>query len=147
MSLNDFVVTSPDIGNGERIDDRFAGQEGAETPRLSVEGVPSDAVELAVVCHDPDAPLPAGFTHWTLYGLPAKNGAIDTSAGRPGPHDAGGVGYVGPFPPAGHGEHHYYFWVYGLKTQVAGTPTREQFLREYRDQVVGQARLVGTYSV
>ncbi len=103
VSVNDFVVTSPDLGNGERIDDRFAGQEGAQTPRLSVEGVPSEAVELAVVCHDPDAPLPAGFTHWTLYGLPAKEGAIDASAGRPGPNDDDGMGYVGPFPPAGHG--------------------------------------------
>lgn len=147
MSVNDFVLTSPDIGNGERIDDRFAGQEGAETPRLSVEGVPSQAVELAVVCHDPDAPLPAGFTHWTLYGLPARDGAIDASAGRPGPNDDDSLGYVGPFPPAGHGEHHYYFWVYALKTPVAGTPTREQFLREYRGEVVGQARLVATYSM
>lgn len=146
MSVNDFVLTSPDIGNGERIDDRFAGQHGAETPRLSVEGVPSGAVELAVVCHDPDAPLPDGFTHWTLFGLPAQEGAIDASAGRPGPNDDDGIGYVGPFPPAGHGEHHYYFWVYALKTQVAGTPTREQFLHEYRGEVVGQARLVGTYS-
>ena len=146
MSVNDFVLTSPDIGNGERIDDRFAGQHGADTPRLSVAGVPPEAVELAVVCHDPDAPLPMGFTHWTLYGLAAREGAIDVSAGRPGPHDDDGLGYVGPFPPAGHGEHHYYFWVYALKTPVAGTPTREQFLRDYRDEVIGQARLVGTYS-
>lgn len=146
MSVNDFVVTSPDIANGERIDDRFAGPQGAETPRLSVEGVPPEAVELAVVCHDPDAPLPDGFTHWTLYGVPASEGAMDASAGRPGPNDDGGIGYVGPFPPAGHGEHHYYFWVYALKTPVAGTPTRAQFLTEYRGEVVGQARLVGTYS-
>ncbi|MCB2413459.1 YbhB/YbcL family Raf kinase inhibitor-like protein [Demequina sp. TTPB684] len=142
----DFVLSSPDIADGERIDDRFAGQQGAQTPRLSVAGVPEGAVELAVVCHDPDAPLPDGFTHWTLYGLPAEDGDVDVSAGRAGPHDDDGVGYVGPFPPPGHGLHHYYFWVYALKSPVAGTPTRGEFLREYRSEIVGQARLVATYS-
>src|SRR5690554_4573970 len=98
------TLTSPDIAPGERIGDRFAGQEGAETPRLEVIGVPPEAVELAIVCHDPDAPMEEGFTHWTLYGLAAQDGPIDASAGRPGPNDDGGVGYVGPFPPAGDGD-------------------------------------------
>lgn len=146
MSVKDLALTSPDIADGKRIDERFAGDVGAETPRLSVAGVPPEAVELAIVCHDPDAPMPAGFTHWTLYGLSAKDGEIDASAGRPGPNDDGGIGYVGPFPPAGHGLHRYYFWVYALRTPVVGTPTREQFLREYRGEVVEQARLVATYS-
>jgi hypothetical protein len=146
VSIKDLALTSPDMADGERIADRFAGQTGAQTPRLSVAGVPAETVELAIVCHDPDAPLPEGFTHWTLYGLPPKDGEIEVSAGRPGPNDDGGVGYVGPFPPAGHGVHHYYFWVYALKTPVAGTPTRRDFLHEYRGEVVGQARLVGTYS-
>jgi len=146
VSTKDFALTSPDLADHERIAERFAGQTGAQTPRLSVFGVPAGAVELAIICHDPDAPLPEGFTHWTLYGLPAQDGEIDVSAGRAGPHDDDGVGYVGPFPPVGHGVHHYYFWVYALKARVAGTPTREQFLREYRGVVVGQARLVGTYS-
>jgi hypothetical protein len=146
VSIEDLALSSPDLADGERIGERFAGETGAQTPRLSVAGVPAEAVELAIVCHDPDAPRPEGFTHWTLYGLPATDGEIDVSAGRAGPHDDDGVGYVGPFPPAGHGVHHYYFSVYALRAPVAGTPTRRDFLREYRGEVVGQARLVGTYS-
>lgn len=146
MAVNDFSLTSPDIASGERIDDRFAGQSGAETPRMVVNGVPSDAVELALVCHDPDAPMPLGFIHWTLYGLSSNVGEVAASAGRPGPNDDGGVGYVGPFPPYGHGEHHYYFWVYALSRPVEGEPTRDEFLDQYADAVVGQARLVATYS-
>jgi len=146
VSVNDFVLASPDVANGERIADRFAGDAGAQVPRLTVAGIPADAVELAIICHDPDAPLPEGFTHWTWYGLPPTDGEIDPSAGRPGPNGVGGVGYVGPFPPPGHGVHHYYFWVYALKMPVAGTPTREEFIQEYRGDIVGQARLVGTYS-
>jgi len=146
VSIQNLSITSPDIVSNERIDDRFAGNEGAETPRLTVAGVPESAVELAVVCHDPDAPIPDGFTHWTLYGLPAVDGQIDPSAGRSGPNDAGSIGYVGPYPPPGHGDHRYYFTVYALSTPVAGAPRREDFISEHRHAVVEQARLVGTYS-
>ena len=146
MALNDFTLTSPDLSTGERIPERFAGQAAARAPRLEAAGVPADAIELALVCHDPDAPMPHGFTHWTLFGLDAVDGAIDASAGRPGPNDAGGTGYVGPFPPEGHGDHHYYFWVYALSRRVEGEPSRRDFLDTYADAVVGQARLVGLYS-
>lgn len=146
MQVKDLAIESPDIANASRIDDRFAGESGAETPRLVVTGVPSDAVELAVICHDPDAPLPHGFTHWTLYGLEPVEGDLPADAGRPGPNGIGERGYVGPFPPPGHGEHHYYFWVYALSRAVQGEPTREEFLRDYADAVIEQARIVGTYS-
>src|SRR5690606_40888630 len=52
----------------------------------------------------------------------------------------------GAAPPAGHGVHHYYFWVYALDTRVAGEPTLEEFLTSYGDHVIEQNRVVGTYS-
>ncbi|WP_084105493.1 YbhB/YbcL family Raf kinase inhibitor-like protein [Demequina sp. NBRC 110056] len=146
MAVKDLTLTSPDLADGERIADVFAGQHGASTPELAVTGVPPEAVELALVCHDPDAPLPHGFTHWTLYGLDATDGPVTASAGRPGPNDDGGVGYVGPFPPHGHGDHRYYFWVYALSRPVEGEPSRADFLARYADAVVAQARLVATFS-
>ncbi|MDN4476923.1 YbhB/YbcL family Raf kinase inhibitor-like protein [Demequina sp. SYSU T00192] len=146
MPVKDLVLTSPDIAGMERIDDRFAGQFGAETPRMVVDGIPAEAVELALVCHDPDAPKPLGFTHWTLYGLAPLDGEIDVAAGRQGPNDDGGHGYVGPFPPYGHGDHRYYFWVYALSRPVIGEPARDAFLHAYGDAIIEQARLVGTYS-
>ncbi|WP_227589890.1 YbhB/YbcL family Raf kinase inhibitor-like protein [Demequina pelophila] len=147
MPVKDLALSSPEIVSGSRMRDRFAGQEGAETPRLTVRGIPAGTVELAIVCHDPDAPLPLGFTHWTHYGLPPVEGEIDLSAGRPGLNDDGGHGYVGPFPPEGHGDHHYYFWVYALNRRVAGLPTRDEFLHQYGDAMIEQARFVATYSL
>ncbi len=141
--MSALALSSPDIADGARIADEFAGQTGARTPRMTVAGVPPRAVELALVCHDPDAPRPHGFTHWTLYGLAPVDGEL--SAGRPGPNDDGGIGYVGPFPPHGHGVHRYYFWVYALGRGVAGTPSRHDFLDDYADAVIAQARLVGAY--
>jgi len=53
--------------------------------------------------------------------------------------------YYGPQPPAGHGEHHYYFWVYALDTKVEGTPNREEFLQKYAGNIIEQNRIVGIY--
>jgi hypothetical protein len=41
--------------------------------------------------------------------------------------------------------HHYYFWVYALGRAVKGAPTREEFLTGYGDDILEQARLVGTF--
>ena len=146
MQVKDLTLTSPDIADGERMDDRFSGEGGSTVPRMVVTGIPEGTVELALICHDPDAPMPAGFTHWTLYGIPPVDGEIDVDAARPGPNDADGTGYVGPFPPAGHGDHRYYFWVYALSRPVEGEPARSGFLHHSADDVIEQARLTGTYS-
>lgn len=149
LSIRDLTVTSPDIEPLGRMDDRLAADKGNEAPRLLVHGVPDQAVELAVICHDPDAPLPDGFTHWTLYGIPATTSEIGSDADatfRPGPNDFGNTGYGGPQPPAGHGTHHYYFWVYALSRPVEGAPSRDEFLRDHADAIIEQNRLVGTYS-
>ncbi|MBW4474508.1 MAG: hypothetical protein KME45_29650 [Stenomitos rutilans HA7619-LM2] len=33
-------------------------------------GLPVEAQQLALICHSTDAPLPRGFTHWSVYGIP-----------------------------------------------------------------------------
>lgn len=151
MALNiaDLAVTSPDFVHLGPLDQRFTQYGDNLQPALAISGVPQDAVELAVICHDPDAPLPWGFIHWTLYGVPADTTEIAGQRGdatfRPGPTDKGAPGYVGPRPPAGHGRHHYYFWVYALRRAVAGEPSRREFLDTYADAIIEQNRLVGIY--
>lgn len=149
LNIKDLKIESRDFVSGGRLADIHAGDKGNVLPRLTISGVSSDAVELVVVCHDPDAPLARGFTHWTLYGLPTSTTELtaDSVAGlRNGPNGMGQSSYYGPQPPGGHGTHHYYFWVYALNTRVEGAPTREQFLERYADNIVEQNRIVGTYS-
>lgn len=146
LNIADLAITSDDIQAGERIPDRFAADHGNQVPTLRVSGVPADAVELAVVMHDPDAPLPHGFTHWTVYGLPAKDGEIDPSSARTGPNTLGDAQWSGPQPPSGHGQHHYYFWVFALSEAVQGEPGREEFLAAYSEKFLEQNRFVATYS-
>lgn len=143
-----FAVSSPDFVNLERIPEKFSADGGNETPAIAISGTPEGTVEFALIVNDPDAPLANGFTHWVVYGIPADSTTLDLSAEgvRAGPNGAGLTAYFGPQPPAGHGEHHYFFHVYALSTPVVGEPTREGFLASYADSIIEVARTVGTFS-
>lgn len=149
LFIDSLAITSETIAPLQPIPNQHVADGGNTPPALTVSGAPNGTVEFAVICHDPDAPLPHGFTHWTVYGIPADASDLDLSAPgvREGPNGIGAKGWTGPQPPAGHGVHHYYFWVYALNRPVAGEPTREEFLRDYADAVIEQARTVGTYEI
>ena len=70
LNIKDLKIESPDFAPLGKMKDEFAGDKGNVIPRLKISGVPKETVELALICHDPDAPLAHGFTHWTLYGIP-----------------------------------------------------------------------------
>jgi Raf kinase inhibitor-like YbhB/YbcL family protein len=146
LNIADLAISSDDLVAGGRIDDRFTADFDNALPSVTVTGVPAEAVELAIVMHDPDAPLPHGYTHWTAYGIAPQDGVVDLTALRTGPNEEGEHAWFGPQPPVGHGDHHYYFWVYALARPVEGEPTREQFLERYADAIIEQNRLVVTYS-
>ncbi|AYY14266.1 YbhB/YbcL family Raf kinase inhibitor-like protein [Actinobacteria bacterium YIM 96077] len=148
LNIKDLKITSPDIGADGQLADRHANDRDNTPPVLHISGVPQGTAELAIICHDPDAPLPWGFTHWTLYGIPAETAEIGADADtrfRPGPNNFGRTGYGGPQPPAGHGPHRYYFWVYALHRAVEGEPSMREFLEKYADAIIEQNRVVGVY--
>lgn len=139
-------IHSTDFSDGDRIPARFTGDGQNDLPALRIDGVPPSAVELAVICHDSDAPGRGGFTHWTAYGLAPTTAQVEDADYREGPNDAGEPGWYGPKPPVGHGTHHYTFTVYALSRPVEGAPSRAEFLRGYANAVLEQASLIGTYS-
>ena len=145
----EMAVTSPAFSALERIPTRYTGEGEDVSPALELRGVPAGTRQLAVICHDPDAPFPDGYTHWVLYGIPADAGGVPEGGGadyREGPNDFGNTGYNGPMPPPGHGPHHYYFWVYALDTEIGDDGlSRAALLDRLRGHVIEQARLVGTY--
>lgn len=150
LNIADLAISSSAFEPGGRIPRRHAGDGQDVSPPLTISGVPQETQELALVCHDPDAPLPWGFTHWVCYGIPAETTEIPEGGGSAfteGPNDFGANGYGGPMPPEGHGEHHYYFWVYALDSTLDAEPglSRAQLLGRIEDRIIEQARLVGTY--
>jgi Raf kinase inhibitor-like YbhB/YbcL family protein len=148
LNVQDLRISSPDFDAGAALDDKHCAEGGSTLPRLQIRGVPDNAVELAVLCHDPDAPLANGFTHLALYGIPTtvtEIGPDNVGEFRSGPNGTGKPGFYGPQPPAGHGLHHYYFWVYALDTPVEGSPSREEFLERYAEHIIEQNRIIGTF--
>ncbi|MBZ0254127.1 MAG: YbhB/YbcL family Raf kinase inhibitor-like protein, partial [Candidatus Methylomirabilis sp.] len=120
------------------------------SPALRFSDVPKDAKDLVLICHDPDAPRPHGWTHWALYNIPTDvDGLAEGSNGgfTEGVTDFGAPGWGGPLPPPGHGVHRYYFWLYALDKKLGGKPglSRLEILDLISGHVIAQERLVATY--
>ena len=144
-------LRSPAFGNGERIPTRHTGEGEDISPALEWSGAPDGTRELALICDDPDAPLPYGWVHWVGFKIPPETTAIPEGGGSrfvEGINDFGRIGYGGPLPPPGHGTHHYYFWLYALSKQVDASPgiSKAELLQKIAGNVISQARIVGTYS-
>lgn len=150
LRLKDLEISSPVFSALETIPQRYTSDGENISPSLRWRKIPSETKQLALICHDPDAPLPPGFTHWTLYNIPPEVTAIAEGEGNKyteGVNSAGSNGYTGPAPPEGHGIHHYYFWLYALDKSLDLQPglNRAELLNAIADSVIAQARLVGIY--
>jgi Raf kinase inhibitor-like YbhB/YbcL family protein len=144
-------ITSSAFASSGRIPKKNAGDGGNLSPELEWSGAPKGTKEFALACFDYDAPLPHGFVHWVLYGIPAGVTKLAegqaTDAFVAGVNGTGKPGYMGPYPPNGHGIHHYYFWVYALDDALhlkAGL-NLDQLLDAIAPHILEQARVVGVY--
>lgn len=150
MHLGDLQITSSAFRHGGPIPERHTAEGDDVSPPLEWSDVPEGTRQLALVCHDPDAPLTDGFTHWVVYGIPADATGIAEGAGGDhveGASDFGSEGYGGPAPPPGHGTHHYYFHLYALDAELDAGPglARQALLDRIDAHIIEQARLVGTF--
>jgi Raf kinase inhibitor-like YbhB/YbcL family protein len=134
------VVTSTAFANDARIPMEYTCDGDNKVVPISWTGIPSDARSVALEVHDPDAPIPGGFLHWIVLGLPPSDGSVPPlpPGARQGPNGTGLQEWTGPCPPAGN-PHHYRFTVYALRTDVQ---RREQI----KGATIAQGTLVGTYS-
>ena len=98
------TVTSPDFDEGGHLPERFTCLGGGSSPAFAWTGVPADAVALAVVVSDPDAPRGA-FLHWLVTGLAARDGEFDRGGAPDGAVELASstraVGWCPPCPPSG----------------------------------------------
>lgn len=150
LNIKDLKIASPAFGFGEQIPKQYTSDGDDVSPPLEISGVPEGTASLAVICHDPDAPLPHGHTHWVLYAIPPDVRSIPEGGGdhyAEGDNEDGNRGYGGPAPPQGHGPHHYYFHVYALDEEIGVAPalTRKDLLDRMEGHIIEQNRLVGIY--
>lgn len=154
FALSNMQLTCPAFADGGPIPAKFTGESDDVSPEFAWSDVPDGTRSLALICHDPDAPLikpgTYGFVHWVLYNIPADaTGLVEASPDfTAGVNDFGNVGYGGPMPPEGHGTHRYFFWLFALSNDSTIEPglTMWQLLERIEADVIGMNRLMGTYS-
>ncbi|MES1924233.1 YbhB/YbcL family Raf kinase inhibitor-like protein [Salinisphaera sp. T31B1] len=149
----DMKLSSSAFKQHGAIPKKYSAEGDNISPELSWSNVPEGTRSLAIICHDPDAPLVQngmyGFVHWLCYNLPADMTQIAEGAdvATVGNNDFGEVGYGGPMPPEGHGPHYYYFWVLALDAEPE-LPTGlalGELLEKIEPHLLGMDRLIGSY--
>ena len=118
---------------------------------------PAGTGALALVCDDPDAPV-GTWDHWLLWNLPADTRKLpagipttqtlaDLGGAVQGRNGWGKIGYGGPMPPPGHGNHHYHFVLYALDARLDLAPgaNKQALMQAMEGHVLGQADLTGLY--
>jgi Raf kinase inhibitor-like YbhB/YbcL family protein len=161
------TVTSSAFKDGASMPDDYTSFGKNVSPPIAWSGAPAATRQFAVVCHDPDAPMPGGFTHWVIYKIPATAkglpeavpaGASVTTGGIAGAiQGANGFsafarrggpppepGYRGPAPPAGPA-HHYHFTVYALDAALDLQPglDRNGLLKAMEGHIIGEGEIIG----
>ncbi len=150
------VITSPAFTDGARIPVKYTADGDDVSPPLRFDAVPEEAVELTLICHDPDAPRAGGWTHWVAWGMAADSGGLPENV-RPAPrvedlglmqgeNSWGRIGYGGPSPPPGK-PHRYQFTLYALSAPVNLAPgaTKDRLLDAMGRSIVAEAMLTGIY--
>ena len=144
------LIISPSFENNDFIPKKFTGDGGDINPELQIQNVPSGTKSLALVLHDPDAPMPGGFYHWLVWGIDPRTLLIKEESMPPGAtegmNSAWIVGYVGPKPPTGE-THQYHFKLYALSEglDLDEGATIEELSAAMAQYILADAELVGRY--
>lgn len=144
--FSQMTVTSPAFKEGQTIPEQFTCEGKNISPALKISGYPEKTVTLALIMHDPDAPMDGGFTHWVAFNIdPTSMIEENTSPGTAGSNSSNKKGYTGPCPPTG--THHYKFKVYALdaKLDLKKGATKAELEKAMEGHILSQAMITGLY--
>ena len=154
-------ISSSAFAQGHAIPKKYTGEGSDVSPPLSWSAIPEGTKELALICDDPDAPTAEPWVHWVIYKIPADVKGLPEGVPRKSrlkePHGAvqgrnswppsEAIGYRGPFPPPGHGVHHYYFKLYALDAALTEEPglDKKALMEKIQPHILAEGVLMGTY--
>jgi Raf kinase inhibitor-like YbhB/YbcL family protein len=151
------VVTLPDQEVAGRLPDRHSAYHANISPPVRWTSVP-DVRSWALIVEDPDAPQEEPFIHWMIWNIPGELMSLPEGIGnqaRPitpngavqGRNGHQGYGWFGPWPPAGHGVHRYYFQVFALNDHIEmGADTElKELLNALKGRTIAKGEAVATY--
>lgn len=140
-------ITSSAFQDGGRIPTRYTCDGGDLIPPLRFEEVPAEAVSLALIVDDPDAPG-GTWDHWVVWNIPPSVAGIaegETPEGIVGRNSWKENGWGGPCPPSG--EHRYVFRLYALDASLdlPSSAGKSQLERAMKSHLLDQCELVCRY--
>jgi Raf kinase inhibitor-like YbhB/YbcL family protein len=131
-----------------------AGGKNISVP-VSWKNVPTGAKSFALSMVDLH-PVAQNWVHWLVINIPKEAATIEEGASRKKmplgsmelKNSFGDIGYGGPQPPKGTGDHPYVVTVYALnveKLELGASPTLSAFKKTIEGKVIESASITGMY--
>lgn len=140
-------IKSSAFSNNSNIPQKYTCEGKEVSPPLTVSGIPPGTKSLALIVHDPDAPLKGGFTHWVVWNISPSMHEIPEgfNGAEQGLNSAKRAGYIGMCPPSG--THHYHFKIFALDVMldISKQSDKDALEKNMKDHVIAQSDLVGLY--
>jgi Raf kinase inhibitor-like YbhB/YbcL family protein len=141
------------MSEGRRIPDKFTCGGKDYSPKIEIHDRNEDGYYF-IVMNDPDAPSGL-FTHWLIYNIPAGIVTLEENMGNKeitddgyyqGINDFGELGYRGPCPPRGDGDHRYFIKIYRMKEAVSRKKIDAENSYKILDKMTPEAEFYAIYS-
>ena len=140
------TITSSNFTENGMIPSKYTCEGENTSPALHIADLPAEAKSLAIIMHDPDAPMKGGFTHWVAWNIdPTADISENFNGGVEGMNGAKKAGYTGPCPP--NGTHHYHFMVFALDTKLTldKSSNKDQLEKAMQGHIISKGEMVGLY--
>ncbi len=141
------TVTSHGFTDKGMIPKKYSCEGGENSPPLHIADLPANTKSLAVIVHDPDAPMKDGFTHWVVWNIDPT--VIDIpenyKGGVTGINGANEHNYKGMCPPSG--THKYHFMVYALdiKLDIDKDSNKDKLQEKMKGHILAEGDLMARY--
>lgn len=151
-------ISSTAFKDGEKIPIQYvmpgAGGKNISIP-LAWKNAPAGTKSFCLSIVDPH-PVAQNWVHWLVINIPAQVTSIEEGASKKKmPKDSvelkssfGDIGYGGPQPPKGTGDHPYVVTLYGLnveKLDLGVGTSLAAFKKAIEGKVIGSASITGKY--
>jgi Raf kinase inhibitor-like YbhB/YbcL family protein len=150
-----------EIQDGGHIPAKYtcAAGQNSPSPMIGWSGAPANTQSYALILHDPDPVLGGSATndvlHWAIYNIPGDAKSLPEGV-KPGDQADGAkqiknitnnASYLGPCPPAGHGDHHYTFEIFALnsKLELPESASRADLMDAMNGKVIAKGVFIGMF--
>jgi len=158
-AIQPLTVTSAAAEPGKPVPQIYTAFGKNISPEVSWDGAPPGTKSFVLIVEDTDSHSDRPTVHWLAYNIPGAFKGIGRGVrNRPEPKEAtgmmqgvnyaGGVGYLGPRPPAGDAPHHYHIQVFALRQRLRLHPGAniDKVIAAMNDNVLADGEVVATFA-